>query len=246
MHPSQRSISCPTCGRANSPVAGTCASCGSSLVQSATLGDPQANTVSGAAVPSIPRDFPAGVDTARERLANIGPEISAIISQAVSRQVAFRGRPFDLAERFKIMVPPPHRPLPVPMPPRALAPPIPVRAIWFLMVGAWLSCLWVLATWAMLCLFVFGQTATRMLTLIPSVLTLRPADNPPRSIIPLGPNYVTRVSPASRIAYVLLLGWWVSLIWMLAAYAISLTVVGIPISYRMYSVAPTVALLQGV
>jgi uncharacterized membrane protein YccF (DUF307 family) len=246
MHPSQRSAACPACGHANSLVATTCATCGASLVSAAMLGDPQANTVSGAPVPNMPREFPTSVDAARERLGNLGPELSAKITQAVSRQISYRGRSFDLAERFKLMIPLPQRPLPVPVPPRALAPPIPARAVWFLLVGTWLSCLWVLATWAILCLFVFGQTATRMLTLIPSVLTLRPADNPPRSIIPVEPNYMSGISIASRVVYTVLVGWWASLIWMLAAYAISLTIIGIPIGYRMYSLAPTIALLQGV
>jgi uncharacterized membrane protein YccF (DUF307 family) len=222
-----------------------CVACGTSLISSATLGDPQANTVSGAPVPATPRDFPTSVEAARDRLANLGPELTAMITQAVARQASYRGRPFDIAERFKVLIPPPRPPLPVPVTPRALAPPLPARAIWFLLVGTWLSCLWVLATWVMLLLFVFGQTATRMVTLIPSVLTLRPADNPPRSILPVAPDYMSRIDPLARVVYALLVGWWASLTWMLVAYAISLTVIGIPISYRMYSVAPTIALLQG-
>jgi uncharacterized membrane protein YccF (DUF307 family) len=36
-------------------------------------------------------------------------------------------------------------------------------------------------------------------------------------------------------------GWWMSLAWMMLAWALSMTVIGIPVSYRMYALAPSIA-----
>jgi uncharacterized membrane protein YccF (DUF307 family) len=234
------SIVCPHCGQSNSPVAITCATCGATLVTSSTLGDPQANTVAGAPVPATPRELTGSIESARERLTNLAPELASLMAEVVSRRVTYQGRYLDLLERFRALpLSPPSRSVVVA--PRRPNPPIPTRVIWFLFAGVWSTCLWVIATWLVLCLAVFGQLANRMITYIPTVLTLRTSDNPPHSIIPAPQSLVPRRDVPVRLAYTVLVGWWASLVWMLLAYAISLTVVGIPISYRMFSVAPAVA-----
>jgi uncharacterized membrane protein YccF (DUF307 family) len=119
--------------------------------------------------------------------------------------------------------------------------PVPARAAWFLVAGSWMSCLWVLATWAVLCLFVFPRQANRMITTIPNVLTLRTAVDPPLSIVPYAGSGAPGTVSSARLLYMLFVGWWMSLAWMMIAWALSLTVVGIPVSYRMYAVAPTIA-----
>jgi uncharacterized membrane protein YccF (DUF307 family) len=117
----------------------------------------------------------------------------------------------------------------------------PTRAVWFVVAGSWLSGLWVLATWVMILFVVFQSQANRMITMIPNVLTLRTAGDPPKSIVPVSRLGMPNVDTSTRALYMVFLGWWLSLVWMMLAWAISLTVIGIPISYRMYSVAPTIA-----
>ncbi len=117
----------------------------------------------------------------------------------------------------------------------------PARAVWFVVAGCWLSCLWVLATWVLLCLFVFPTVANRMITTIPNVLTLRTESDPPRSIVPVSSAGPPDAIGSARLFYMLFVGWWLSCVWMMLAWALSVTVIGIPVSYRMYSVAPTIA-----
>jgi uncharacterized membrane protein YccF (DUF307 family) len=171
---------------------------------------------------------------------NMAPEIATIMAEAVSRRATNHGRALDLADRFRIFVQPPRPQVLVLAPPRK-GPPIPARAAWFIFAGWWLTFYWVFATWVLLCLVVFGRQANRMITMIPNVLTLRTSNYPPRSIVPLQPSFMAPVYTPMRVAYTVLVGWWVCLVWMLVAYAVSLTVIGIPVGYRMFSVAPAIA-----
>ena len=138
-----------------------------------------------------------------------------------------------------VPVPPPRPPVPYALPRQNVA--FPLRAAWFVFAGCWLSCIWVLATWIMLCLFVFPAQADRMITMIPNVLTLRTATDPPRSVVPVSRFRSPSPLASTRLFYMLFVGWWMSCVWMMLAWALSLTVVGIPLSYRMYAVAPTIA-----
>jgi uncharacterized membrane protein YccF (DUF307 family) len=47
----------------------------------------------------------------------------------------------------------------------------------------------------------------------------------------------------SRVLYFIFIGWWASLIWLIFAYFMVLSVVGIPLAYRMLETAPRVAYL---
>jgi uncharacterized membrane protein YccF (DUF307 family) len=165
--------------------------------------------------------------------------------ERAAQRLAGRGglerMPAEEAWRGGIVKTPPPNPYPV----RYASPRqnvvFPARAVWFVVAGSWLSFFWVLATWVMLCLFVFQTQASRMITMIPNVLTLRTAADPPRSIVPVSRAGLPSGDGSGRLLYMIFFGWWVSLVWMLLAWSISLTVIGIPISYRMYSVAPTIA-----
>jgi hypothetical protein len=93
----------------------------------------------------------------------------------------------------------------------------------------------------MILFVIFQAQANRMITLIPNVLTLRTAGDPPKSIVPVSRLGMPNIDTSARALYMVFFGWWMSLVWMMLAWSISLTVIGIPISYRMYSVAPTIA-----
>jgi len=159
------------------------------------------------------------------------------------------GGPLDVVERVRDLLPKPPAPVARPRPayspavyaPRRGTPALAVRAVWFLVAGSWLTLLWVLAIWMVLCWSVFGEQVNRMITLIPNVLTLRAADQPPRSIVPSPQSVVPRIRGGVQIAYRLLIGWWACLVWMLVAYALSMSVILKPVGYRMFSVTPVIA-----
>ena len=77
-----------------------------------------------------------------------------------------------------------------------------------------------------------------MLNRMPQVMTLRAA--PPR------PAPVSSASSAGlivRIVYFLLIGWWVSLLWMQLAWLAALLVIGLPLSFQMFERVGTVMTL---
>jgi uncharacterized membrane protein YccF (DUF307 family) len=47
-----------------------------------------------------------------------------------------------------------------------------------------------------------------------------------------------------HVIYFVLVGWWASLVWTFAAYFISLTVVGLPVSFAMFNLVGMVTTLR--
>jgi uncharacterized membrane protein YccF (DUF307 family) len=138
---------------------------------------------------------------------------------------------------------PPYIPLPAPAPPLAL------RAAWYVVAGVVCTLLWIIAAWLMLISVVGRTIGARMLERAPTILTLHLAGPQPPSWMtapmPYRAQYPSPRPPTSlaRALYFLLVGWWASLIWLIFAYLTVLSVVGIPLAYKMLDAAPKVAYL---
>ena len=229
---------CAICGMAHPPTATVCPSCGSPLDVSLS-GDPLANTVAGAPVSATPSDLGQNLATARERLLDRAPEAAAVVAAAMNR---LAGLSPDASHITRTDGPRGlRRPAPPPPPPPV---PLSARVVWFVFVGSWLTCLWVVAAWLVLCTMIGRPQAERMLALAPSVLTLRPTTDVAAPLLPLARASQLPYTTGAHAAYFLIVGWWASLIWLILAYAISLTAVGIPVAYRMFAAAPAVAQLR--
>jgi uncharacterized membrane protein YccF (DUF307 family) len=120
-----------------------------------------------------------------------------------------------------------------------------LRALWFLLVGWWLT-LFTL-TIAYLCLLtIIGLPAAFWLfDRVPLVLTLQPrsewAADEVTGTITQGPEQLSLVV---RALYFVFVGWWLSGIWIVAAYAFCVTIIGIPVTIVMLNMLPTVVTLQ--
>lgn len=111
-----------------------------------------------------------------------------------------------------------------------------VRAVWFVLVGWWLTGVWLSVAWFLTVTIVGIPFGIWMLSRVPKVLTLkaRTAD------VAAGggsPNVLIRA------VYFLLVGWWLSGIWTAIAYAFALTIVGLPVAIVMFNYLPTVVSL---
>jgi len=249
---------CAGCGQPNTPDARFCSACGVSLLM-----PPPAETLSNAvagepvARAAHPQSQISSLPELRGRVQDVLPEVVATLGESMQRLGGLQTTRRRPAVRGRIAAPPalPSLPLifarwlPAPPPPALPppSPPLPTRVAWCLLAGIWLTPLWLIGTWLCLCSVVGMPLAARMLDLAPTVLTLRS----PRAAVDhsryQGTGSTTVVSQHEallRALYFVFVGWWASLAWMMVAYLVSLTVIGMPAGYRMLELAPAVAHLQ--
>jgi uncharacterized membrane protein YccF (DUF307 family) len=118
-------------------------------------------------------------------------------------------------------------------------PPLIARALWFVFVGLWVGQLWLILAW-LLNLTVIGlPLGLWMLNRMPQVMTLRAA--PYR---PLPVRAGSSASLAVRAVYFVLIGWWVSFLWMQLAWLAAVLVIGLPLSFQMFERVGTVMTLS--
>ncbi len=118
-----------------------------------------------------------------------------------------------------------------------------LQILWFAFIGWWLGALWVVVAWV-LCLTVIGlPLGVAMLNNVPQVIALRG-----RRLVQVSPD--GRVSDVPQVnfficaIYFLLIGWWLSAIWMVAAYALCMTIIGLPLGFWMFDLVPALVTLK--
>ena len=106
-----------------------------------------------------------------------------------------------------------------------------LRVIWFLVVGWWLTAILSVVAWALNATIIGLPLGLWLINRMPLAATLRPANSQYRV-----ENGVLRPSTEQhplllRAIYFVLIGWWLSGLWMLVAYALLLTIVGMPAAF---------------
>jgi uncharacterized membrane protein YccF (DUF307 family) len=112
-----------------------------------------------------------------------------------------------------------------------------VRALYFILFGWWFSGIWAVVAW-ILCLTIIGLPfGVYMLNRLPQVVTLRPS----RSDLVLTTTGrvierdVPQVPFLLRAVYFLLIGWWLSAIWIAIAWALNASIIGMVIGFWMFN-----------
>jgi uncharacterized membrane protein YccF (DUF307 family) len=128
-------------------------------------------------------------------------------------------------------------------------PGFPVRVLWYVLGGWWLTgfalALGYVAGMSIvglpLAFWIFDRTGT-LLTLRPRSETLLVERAGGRTLVR---SYGARQLPLPlRALWFVLVGWWAALVWIILAYAVSLTVIGIPLGIVMLNRLPAVFTLQ--
>jgi uncharacterized membrane protein YccF (DUF307 family) len=125
-----------------------------------------------------------------------------------------------------------------------------VRVLWFIFIGWWLGLIWALLAWFFNLTIIGLPLGLAMINNIPQIMTLRPA----RVYTVLetrNGEQVIRQRPLEqhpfllRALYFLVIGFWLSLVWMLLAWLISLVTLGLafPLSFWMFNRVPAVTTL---
>lgn len=126
----------------------------------------------------------------------------------------------------------------VSMPPAQAELPLLARALWFVFVGLWVGQIWLIVAWLLNLTLIGLPLGMWMLNALPQVMTLRQR----RGALRL-PSDRSGASFAVRAVYFVLIGWWLSLLWMELAWLAAGTVIGLPLAFLMFERVGTLTTL---
>jgi uncharacterized membrane protein YccF (DUF307 family) len=120
-----------------------------------------------------------------------------------------------------------------------------IRAVYFIVFGLWFSGIWAALAWVF-CVTIIGLPfGLWMLNRLPQVATLQPQ----RSDLVIthdGRVYRREVGQTPfllRAIWFLLVGWWLSALWLAAAWALCSVIIGLPFGFWMFNRVPAVITL---
>jgi uncharacterized membrane protein YccF (DUF307 family) len=125
-----------------------------------------------------------------------------------------------------------------------------LQLLWFAFIGVWLGQAWMVVAWILMVTIIGIPLGVAMLNKLPKVIALR---EPTHQVLisRRGDGELVRremepqqVPIVLRALYFLLIGWWLSALWLEAAYAISLTIIGLPVGFWMFDRVPAILSLK--
>ncbi|MBP7600350.1 MAG: hypothetical protein KA750_03340 [Thermoflexales bacterium] len=118
-----------------------------------------------------------------------------------------------------------------------------IQILYFLLIGWWLGGAWVIVAWVLMVTILGLPIGAAMLNDVPQVMALRG-----RRVVEVQASGAVREAPQIsmlvRAPYFLLVGWWASALWLSAAYALCMSVIGIPIGFLMFDLTPAIVSLK--
>lgn len=118
-----------------------------------------------------------------------------------------------------------------------------LQLLWFGFIGWWFGLGWVGVAWFLNITIIGLPIGAAMLNAVPQVIALRG-----RRVVRV--DVTGRVSDAPelpfilRALYFLVIGWWLSAVWMIVAYVLCMTIIGLPIGFLMFDLVPTLTTLK--
>ena len=124
-----------------------------------------------------------------------------------------------------------------------------VQLLWFALIGWWVGEIWIAVAWFLMVTVIGAPLAITMLNMVPQVIALR-GNRTAIEVSQIGSLVVNKETnvPQRNILfrglYFVLIGWWVSALWMEAAYALCLSIIGLPIGFWMFDQVPGLLTLR--
>ena len=125
-----------------------------------------------------------------------------------------------------------------------------IQLLWFAFIGWWLGQAWMIIAWIMMVTIIGIPIGVMMLNKLPWIIALRTEPVQVRISKRADGRLVEQeVHPRQnniilRAFYFILVGWWLSAIWMEAAYALCMSVIGLPLGFWMFDQVPAVVSLK--
>jgi len=125
-----------------------------------------------------------------------------------------------------------------------------VQLLWFLFVGWWAGQVWIALAWLLMLTVVGIPLGVMMMNKVPQVIALRGQASGTTvttvgnvTVVTAGTS-VPQHNILLRAIYFLLIGLWLSAIWMELAYFACLTIIGLPIGFWMFDKVPALVSLR--
>lgn len=109
-----------------------------------------------------------------------------------------------------------------------------LRVVWFIVVGWWLTGILSAAAWGLNATIIGLPLGLWIINRLPFVATLRPVESFYRIEEGVVVSGVKQRSFLIRAIYFLVVGWWLSGLWMALAYALLISIIGMPAAFWMY------------
>ncbi len=121
-----------------------------------------------------------------------------------------------------------------------------VQLLWTLFVGLWLGQIWAAVAWVLVVSIIGMPIGIKMLNTLPQVVSLRKRE---AYIVTRDRNQVSsrrapQVNIIFRALYFLLIGWWLSALWIEATFALIASFIGLPLGIWMLDRVPLIVSLQ--
>jgi uncharacterized membrane protein YccF (DUF307 family) len=120
-----------------------------------------------------------------------------------------------------------------------------VRLLYFVVFGLWFSGVWATIAWVLSITIIGLPIGLWMLNKLPQVSTLQP-ERHDLVITTSGKAYVRDREQHSfllRAVYFVLVGWWLSALWLTVAWALSASIIGLPFAFWMFNRVPAIITL---
>ena len=117
-----------------------------------------------------------------------------------------------------------------------------IQLVWFGFVGWWLGAVWVVIAWLLMLTIIGLPIGAAMLNNVPQIIALRG-----RRVVEVssaGVRDAPEISFFIRALYFLVIGWWFSALWMVLAYLLCLSIIGLPFGFWMFDITPTIVSLK--
>jgi uncharacterized membrane protein YccF (DUF307 family) len=121
-----------------------------------------------------------------------------------------------------------------------------VQLLWTLFVGLWLGQIWAAVAWVLVITVIGMPVGIAMLNMLPQIVSLRKREE---YVLTYGEGQRTesrapQVNLVVRALYFLLIGWWLSALWIEATFALMATLIGMPLGIWMLDRIPRVVSLK--